>query len=196
MRRIWLAAGWSAWEVRHWPAASPGSLEQLASQRRPKRQDGRPRWRHSSHLKAKAERRCRVSGRRDFARFQSDAETACQCARRSPDRKTTWWAKFQLEIVPYPHSEDVSMCDPIAPTSTCFEAVEGACVVTEYSQVPGASFCTPSEARAAMAVYREADNKRIRGRGKETGEQALVRFSHALATGQRVPSSGLPGCGG
>jgi hypothetical protein len=88
------------------------------------------------------------------------------------------------------------MCGPIAPTSMCLGNEPGVCIPTEYSQVQGASFCTPAEAGAAAALYREADRRHSIDRSSESGEKALVRLSAALARGEPVPSGKVAGCGG
>ena len=65
----------------------------------------------------------------------------------------------------------------------------------EYSAIPNASFCTRAEASAAATLYSRADTDRIEGRSSETGEQALIRCSRALAEGAPVPKVAPAGCG-
>lgn len=135
----------------------------------------------------------KVIGPAEIAALQVQATEACKCARAADDRdgEEACWADFERVRAVHGDGNEVSPCGALSPQTACFAGAEE-CVITQYSNYDGVSFCTPEEVREVTAAL---------GRAYEAGESSeldvLKRFHRAYRAGRKAgPPRSVHGCAG
>jgi hypothetical protein len=136
----------------------------------------------------------KVIGPAEIAALQVQATEACKCARAADDKdgEKACWADFDRVRAAHPGGSEVSPCGALSPQTACFGDGIDDCVITQYSNYDGVSFCTPEEVEEVTAAL---------GRAYEAGERnelaVLKRFHQAYRRGRKAePPADVHSCAG